>query len=58
MGTRGLVGVKLRNGRKKATYKHYDSYPSGLGVEIVKFIQALNNEQIEVMAERFEKIIW
>lgn len=38
MGTRGMIGIKV--GRKKiGVYNHFDSYPTGLGAEIVKFIQ-------------------
>ena len=43
MGTRGAVGYfgKL-NGENlhKVTYNHYDSYPSGLGKQVVEYIQS------------------
>ena len=40
MGTRGLVGIKI--GRtKKYTYNHFDSYPSGLGKEVVEFCHSI-----------------
>ena len=42
MGTRGLYGVVV-NGEVKASYNHFDSYPSGLGTEIVKFVQSIEN---------------
>lgn len=38
MGTRGLYGFKGDDGLK-ITYCHFDSYPSGLGYDIVKFIK-------------------
>lgn len=38
MGTRGAYGFRL-NGEDKVTYNHFDSYPSGLGCEIVEFIR-------------------
>lgn len=42
MGTRGLYGVVV-NGEVKASYNHFDSYPSGLGADIVKFVQGIEN---------------
>jgi len=38
MGTRGFWGVR-DNGRLRTTYNHFDSYPTGLGVSMVEFIQ-------------------
>jgi hypothetical protein len=47
MGTRGLLGVTI-DGEKKWTYNHYDSYPDGLGDDVVRFIQhTLGNPQME-----------
>lgn len=37
MGTRGLMGV-VAGGIVKASYNHFDSYPGGLGADIVKQI--------------------
>ena len=36
MGTRGCYGFR-KNGIDKLTYNHYDSYPDGLGSDVVKF---------------------
>ena len=36
MGTRGAI-VLVANGEQKAIYNHWDSYPSGLGVEMLNF---------------------
>lgn len=37
MGTRGLYGI--RKGQKdKLTYNHFDSYPSGLGKDVLRFL--------------------
>lgn len=36
MGTRGIWGFITKEGDLKATYNHFDSYPSGLGVAIQK----------------------
>lgn len=37
MGTRGAYGFKA-DGKYFVTYNHFDSYPSGLGVEILTFL--------------------
>lgn len=37
MGTRGAFGFRI-DGQDKVTYNHYDSYPSGLGENIVRHI--------------------
>lgn len=42
MGTRGLYGVVV-NGEVKASYNHFDSYPNGLGRDIVKFVKGIEN---------------
>jgi len=42
MGTRGTVGFRI-DGEDKLTYNHYDSYPEGLGVDVVKFINEIND---------------
>lgn len=42
MSTRGLVGFVV-NDAVKATYNHFDSYPNGLGLDVVKFVQGLKN---------------
>ena len=39
MGTRGLVGFHL-DGKNYLSYNHWDSYPSGLGQEVVEFIKS------------------
>lgn len=53
MGTRGAFGIH-RNGKTKATYNHYDSYPSGLGEDIVRSISQAN---VEKLNETFDNII-
>ena len=47
MGTRGAVGYFGRlNGENmhKVTYNHFDSYPSHLGIEVVKYIQSRDGD--------------
>lgn len=39
MGTRGTFGFRI-DGVEKLTYNHYDSYPEGLGDEVVEWVLA------------------
>lgn len=43
MGTRGLLGIR-KNGEDKATYNHFDSYPSYLGKNTLEFIAEHKSE--------------
>jgi hypothetical protein len=43
MGTRGAYGVKV-DGQYKVTYNHFDSYPSKLGKDIVKFCNKVTED--------------
>lgn len=40
MGTRGFVGF-VADGRETFTYNHFDSYPSGVGTEVLAFARTL-----------------
>ena len=53
MGTRGAYGFH-KGGRDKITYNHFDSYPTGLGADVVEFIQ---NHTDEDMNEIFDRIV-
>ena len=53
MGTRGAYGFSKNNVRKVA-YNQLKSYPKGLGVKIVKFI---NSTSIKEMNDIFDRII-
>ncbi|WWC92148.1 uncharacterized protein L201_007102 [Kwoniella dendrophila CBS 6074] len=57
MGTRGLLGLII-SGKRKGCYNHFDSYPEGLGVDIVRFILGLSPEETETMVQRLTEIIW
>ena len=52
MSTRGLYGIR-KNGIDKCTYNHCDSYPSGLGFDIVKFCA---NNSVENLKKFFDNI--
>jgi hypothetical protein len=53
MGTRGLYGVR-KNGVDKCTYNHWDSYPSGLGSDVVEFCA---NNTVENLNKFFDNIV-
>lgn len=42
MGTRGAVGFRI-DGTDKVSYNHFDSYPTGLGKDVVEFCRKTSN---------------
>ncbi len=61
MGTRGLFGFTYK-GRYYVAYNHWDSYPSGLGVDIVnqirKAIEENRLEEWKTLLEQIRVIDW
>ncbi len=55
MGTRGAVGFRI-DGQDKVTYNHFDSYPSGLGVEVLQNIHNLNVDDLKEAARHIQLI--
>ena len=55
MGTRGLIGLIIA-GKRHAAYNQFDSYPDGLGRDVVKFILSLTPEQWDEMAASLMEI--
>lgn len=53
MGTRGLFGLR-KNNVDKVTYNHFDSYPEGLGMTMIRFCK---NHSIRELNECYDKII-
>lgn len=53
MGTRGCYGFR-KNGIDKLTYNHFDSYPSGLGRDILSFCK---HTSLAEMNEIYDRII-
>ncbi len=53
MGTRGFVGFVV-DGTEKIAYNHWDSYPSGLGVDVLKWLRDadLNEARTQAAALR------
>ncbi len=57
MGTRGAVGLVL-DGKTYAAYNHFDSYPDGLGEEVVDFCHSLSPRKWETLKKNLKKIKW
>jgi hypothetical protein len=57
MGTRGLLGLIIQ-AQRHAAYNHWDSYPEGLGKDIVKFILSLEPKDYAIMEHNFRDIEW
>ena len=56
MSTRGYYGIKKR-GELKGAYNHFDSYPSGLGKDLVETINKIKKEdRLKVLNETFDYI--
>lgn len=46
MGTRGIIGV-VSNGAVKIAYNHYDSYPDGVGFDVLKAVKGwIENDRL------------
>lgn len=55
MGTRGAYGL-YKKGETKVTYNHFDSYPSGLGEDLVQFLRQSNVKELNDTFDRIELI--
>jgi hypothetical protein len=55
MGTRGSVGFRV-NKQDRVQYNHFDSYPSGLGNDVLKFIQSSTLEELKQVANSIELV--
>ena len=53
MSTRGAVGIRL-GGIDKIGYNHADSYPDGLGMEIIMYLKGKNAEMLKRAFEEIE----
>lgn len=51
MGTRGAIGF-YRDGRTKATYNHFDSYPDVTGAEMVEYCKRFTVDQMKDVFDR------
>lgn len=55
MGTHGVIGLIIA-AQRHAKFNHFDSYPAGLGQDIVKFILSLTPEEWDLMARLVSEI--
>ena len=55
MGTRGLWGFYYKK-KDKLTYNHFDSYPTGLGQTIKKFIRSHSIKELEKIASKIRVV--
>lgn len=55
MGTRGLYGFR-KNGVDKTTYNHFDSYPDGLGADVVNFIKKHSIDELKKFYDRIQMV--
>lgn len=53
MSTRGVFGY-YKEGKTIAGYNHFDSYPSGLGKEIIKFLKNKDLESIQYLWDNYQ----
>lgn len=51
MGTRGFLGFVI-DGTEKIAYNHFDSYPSGLGSDVLSWLRIAASEGVEHIEER------
>jgi hypothetical protein len=55
MGTRGAIGFRI-NGKDKVTYNHFDSYPTGIGVQVVEFLKNTGDAELMAMAKKIKMV--
>ena len=55
MGTRGLYGFR-KQGVDKITYNHFDSYPDGLGADVINFIKKHSIDELEKFYDRIQMV--
>ena len=55
MGTRGAVGF-YKGGEHKVAYNHFDSYPEGLGNDVLNYIHSKTVEGLHAAFERIELV--
>lgn len=53
MGTRGVYGFRC-NGVDKITYNHFDSYPDGLGCDVIDFCR---RHSVDEMRKMYDAIV-
>jgi hypothetical protein len=56
MGTRHLISVKVGGETKVAQYGQWDGYPTGQGVDVLKFLK--NKKRQELLKEKCQSLRW
>ena len=57
MGTRGAVGFVVGN-KIKVSYNHFDSYPEGLGKDVVEFLRKVQTDKgLDTLKANAEKLV-
>lgn len=57
MGTRGLL-ILIAKEKRRVIYSPWNSMPTGMGIDLVKFILHLTNGDLELLIRRLEKMKW
>lgn len=55
MATRGLMGFRKR-GIDKTMYNHYDSYPEGLGLDMLEFFRDVDLNELSVVYDKVKMV--
>jgi hypothetical protein len=55
MGTRGVFGFKI-DGKNKLTYNHSDSYPDGLGADLVDEMKGMDLKWLKTKAKKIRLV--
>lgn len=55
MGTRGVFGF-VHNGIEKLTYNHWDSYPDGLGLDLLRWLRKADLDALPALIDALEPV--
>lgn len=55
MSTRGLIGIK-KGGKLKAQFNRSDSYPEGLGVQVLEELCAIKRNRVAALNQVYDRI--
>lgn len=56
MGTRGAIGFVV-DGQEKLTYNHFDSYPEGLGIEVLTWLRGLTGPKLGEARDKAKALV-
>jgi hypothetical protein len=55
MGTRGLITFRV-NGENKAAYNQFDSYPAGMGIDVLSFLRGKDLDILKLAAANLKVV--